>query len=248
MKRVLLTLFSLIVLISCNSSENKPLIIAGASNMKFALEELVTTFEQETGIKTELISASSGKLTAQIQEGAPYDVFLSADLKFPYELHKLELTTAEPKVYAKGSLSLWTTEKFRPTIEMLRHDSIKKIAVSNPKTAPYGKAGVDFLKNNGLYEFVEEKLVFGESVTQTNQFVATKSVQIGITATSSLSNYNEKFEIRSVKIPENLYNPIYQGVVQTNKESKEAAEFINFLFSEEGKEILNKFGYQVSDL
>ena len=248
MKRIPILLLSVFILISCSTSEEKALMIAGASNMKFALEELVEKFEEQTNIKTELISASSGKLTAQIKEGAPYDVFLSADLKFPYELHKLELTTTEPKVYAKGSLSLWTTEKFRPTIEMLRHDSIKKIAVSNPKTAPYGKAGVDFLKNNGLYEFVEDKLVFGESVTQTNQFVATKSVQIGITATSSLSNYKEKFEIRTVEIPENLYNPIYQGVVQTNKESKEATEFINYLFSEEGKEILNKFGYQVTDL
>lgn len=131
---------------------------------------------------------------------------------------------------------------------MLRHDSIQKIAISNPKTAPYGKSAIDFLKNNGLYEFVAHKLVFGESVTQTNQFVATKSVPIGITAYSSLHYYTKILETSIVKIPEHLYDPILQGVVQINSESEEAAEFINYLFSKEGTKILNKFGYEVTDL
>lgn len=248
MNRLLTLFLILITFYSCTSEKNAPLRVAGASNMKFALEELVKQFEQNTGIKTELITASSGKLTNQIKEGAPFDVFLSADLKFPEELHKLGMTTSEPKIYAKGSLVLWTTERFTPTIEMLRHDSIKKIAIANPKTAPYGKAGVEFLKRNGLYEHVEDKLVYGESVSQANQFVATKAVQMGITAASSLYFYNNNSEIRTVNIPENLYNPIYQGVVQTNLESEKASKFINYLFSEEGKEILNKFGYQVTDL
>ncbi len=248
MIRLLTYLLIFFSFLSCSTEKSTSLRIAGASNMKFALEQIVDQFEANTGIETELITASSGKLTTQIKEGAPFDIFLSADLKFPQELYKLSLTTEVPKVYAKGSLVLWTTERFTPTVEMLRHDSIKKIAISNPKTAPYGKAGIEFLKNNGLYEHVKNKLVFGESVTQTNQFVATKSVPIGITAASSLHYYTKKIESRTVKIPENLYQPILQGVVQINKESEAATKFINYLFSEEGKEILNKFGYQVTDL
>lgn len=248
MKRIFAALLICTLFVACNSENKGTLRVAGASNMKFALEEITQQFQLTSGIKTELITASSGKLTTQIKEGAPFDVFLSADIKFPTELYKSGLTKEAPKVYAKGSLVLWTTEKFTPTIEMLRHDSIRKIAVSNPKTAPYGKAGIDFLKTNGLYEHIKDKLVFGESVTQTNQFVATKSVPIGLTAASSLYYYAKKLDIRTVKIPNNLYQPILQGVVQTNKESDDATKFINYLFSEEGTKILNKFGYQVNDL
>lgn len=248
MIRLLSFVLIVLVLVSCTTEKNPPLRVAGASNMKFALEEIVENFELTTAIKTELIIASSGKLTHQIKEGAPYDVFLSADLKFPQELYNLGLTTSPPMIYAKGTLVLWTTESFKPTIEMLRHDSIQKIAIPNPKTAPYGKAGLDFLKRNGLYDYVKDKLVFGESVSQTNQFVATKAVPIGITAASSLYQFDTKSEIKIVSVPENLYEPIFQGAVQINKESEAAAVFINYLFSKEGKEILNKFGYQVTDL
>ena len=103
MIRLLTTLFIFSFFISCQSDKSPSLRIAGASNMKFALEQLVNHFEARTGIETEFIAASSGKLTAQIKEGAPFDVFLSADLKFPLELYKLGLTSEAPKVYAKQS-------------------------------------------------------------------------------------------------------------------------------------------------
>ena len=125
------------------SSENK-LIIATAANMQFAMKALVKTFSEETGINCQTIISSSGKLNAQIQEGAPFDVFVSADLKYPNQLHKDGWTLNAPKVYALGKLVLWSFKELdEPLFKQLKHKDIQHIAIANPKTAPYGQAAVD---------------------------------------------------------------------------------------------------------
>src|SRR5690606_14994708 len=121
----------------CSSDKGQKLTIATSANMQYAIPELVLAFTRETGVQCEVIVSSSGKLTAQIVAGAPYDVFISADMKHPEALFKKSLTTAKPEVYAEGKLILWTTnDEINPSIEILTNKQIKYIALANPKTAP----------------------------------------------------------------------------------------------------------------
>lgn len=237
------------VLHGCTSSKEEKLTIATAANMQFAMEDLAQVFTQETGINCEVISGSSGKLTAQTKEGAPFDIFVSADMKYPDELFQSGFTHGEPKIYAFGKLILLTMhENIKPSLDVLKDDRIKHIAVANPKTAPYGVATLEVLKKYELQDSLKEKFVFGESVSQTNQFILSKVAEIGFTAKSVVKSKNMRGKGNWIEIDENLYTPIAQGIViLNNRDNKrnEAQKFQVFLFSEKGKEILNKFGYSV---
>lgn len=222
-------------------------MIATAANMQFVMIELTDTFKKKTGIACETILGSSGKLTAQIVAGAPYDVFVSADMKYPQALHEKELTLAAPKVYAAGSLVLWTAEDRALTWpESLTDRDFSHIAMANPKTAPYGTAALQTLQALGLEGLLEPKLVYGESISQTNQFITSQAAQIGFTAKSVVLAPNLKDKGSWVDIPSQYHTPLKQGVVilkgRSDREA-EATKFFEFLFSEEAKEILNKFGY-----
>ena len=241
--------FASILLLGCTSQSEKPLTIAAAANMQFALTEITEAFTEETGIKTETILGSSGKLNAQIKEGAPYDVFVSADMAFPQDLYESGLTKVAPKVYANGTLILWSFQnEIQPSFELLNNSSIKHIAIANPKTAPYGIAASQVLNAKGFYNQVEGKLVFGESIGQTNQFIITGAAEVGFTAKSVVLSPQMKAKGNWVEIPGELHDPISQGIVllKTDEEtSKKAQLFYDFMFSEKAKIILRKYGYQV---
>ena len=241
--------FLMFVLHGCNSAKEKKLTIATAANMQFAMEELTQVFTQETGINCEVITGSSGKLTAQIKEGAPFDVFVSADMKYPEELFESKFTLDEPKIYAFGKLILLSMhEDLHPTLEELKAERIRHIAVANPKTAPYGVATMEVLTKYELQNSLKDKFVFGESVSQTNQFILSKVAEVGFTAKSVVMSKNMRGKGNWQEIDENLYTPIAQGIVILNNRDikrNEAQKFQVFLFSEKGKEILNKFGYSV---
>ena len=250
-KFLLLTIFFLLLFTSCEQKENNKLTIATAANMQYAMKDLTKAFSNETGIECESISSSSGKLTAQIKEGAPYDIFVSADMKFPNELYQSGFSTGKPKVYAYGKLVIWTMNtQLNPNFDSLEKKHINHIAMANPKTAPYGIAAEEALKNKGLFDKIQSKLVFGESVAQTNQFIVSYAAEIGFTAKSVVLSPNMKGKGNWKEIDDNLYSPLAQGVVVLNNRDtnlKNAQRFQNFLFSEKGKEILNKFGYSVND-
>lgn len=174
-------------LLAITSFAQNKITIAAAANVQFVLNELTKDFESSTGIKTEIILNSSGKLTAQIKEGAPYDVFVSADMKYPAELYKTGFAIDSPRVYANGLLVLWTTKdevKPDPTLKVLTSNAVKKIAIANPQTAPYGEASVEAMNYYKVYDKVKDKLVYGESISQTNQFIISGSAEIGFTAKS----------------------------------------------------------------
>ena len=234
---------SLLLLTSCSNENN--LNIATSANMQFAMREIVSEFENENDINIQLIVSSSGKLTSQIEQGAPFDIFVAANTKYPTYLDSLGLTTLHPKVYAHGKLGLWTLKEFSPALALLTTDTIQKIAIANPKTAPYGKASIDVLKHYHIYEQVKHKLVYGESISQVNQFITTGSVDIGFTAYSVVSNTKMKTIGKWTSINLNNHRQILQAAVvlkgSTNPE--EAKAFYNFLFSEIAREILNKYGY-----
>lgn len=252
MKFFLLKFLPLFLLIfsSCEQNDTSKLTIATAANMQFVMHELTKEFSKETGIVCEPIISSSGKLTALIKEGAPYDVFVSADMKFPNELYKSGFTFNEPKIYAYGKLIIWTmNSQLEPNFKSLKKEQINHIAMANPKTAPYGVAAVEVLKNKNLYDLLESKFVFGESVAQTNQFIVSYAAEIGFTAKSVVLSQNTKGKGKWKEVDQNLYTPIAQGVVVLNNRNNhldDALKFKDFLFSAKGKEILNKFGYSVS--
>ena len=244
MKKFLLLI---IIFTACQQESNEKLRIATAANMQLVMPELVKNFTEITGVECEIITSSSGKLTAQIIEGAPFDIFVSADMKYPLELFNKGFTLTEPKIYAYGKLVLWTIHNdIEPSIKVLTKSKIKHIAVANPKIAPYGLASFEALKYYNVIDSVQDKLVFGESISQTNQFITSKAAEIGFTSKSVVLSNQLKgkwFEIDSA-----IYTPIAQGITLLKNSSdhpKEAQQFYDFMFSTKGKEILDKFGYSV---
>jgi len=247
-KTVLIVL--LILLTSCFSDKDQKLNIATAANMQYAMHELSRSFTQETGIICETIVSSSGKLTAQIMEGAPFDIFVSADMRFPNELFKHGFTSGEPKIYAYGKLVIWSINKnMNPDFVSFTNIKVKHIAIANPKTAPYGIVAFEVLNKKGIYDSIKNKLVFGESIAQTNQFITTYAAQIGITSKSSVLSPIMKNKGIWKEIEPDLYNPISQGIViikDRNDQIELAERFSDYLFSVKAREILEKHGYSVN--
>ncbi|NIJ44976.1 molybdate transport system substrate-binding protein [Wenyingzhuangia heitensis] len=240
-------IFSLFICVACQSPKHQKLNIAVAANMQYAIKEIGVAFTKQSGILPNFIIASSGKLTAQIQQGAPYHVFLSADMKFPSSLHKDSLTLNKPKVYALGTLIIWTTrDSLQPNLNSLTSNKIKNIAIANPKTAPYGTAAIEVLKKHNLYSVLKDKLVFGESISQVNQFISTKATQIGFTSKSVIYQKNTNSKNSWFQISNNDYTPMQQGIViikQNDNQLKNSLSFYNFMFSKKAQQILKKHGY-----
>ena len=212
---------------------------------------LAKSFSERTGIECELIIGSSGKLTAQITEGAPYDVFVSANLKYPETVFENGFADEPPRVYALGKLVLWSVKKdIKPSLESLKEPSVKHIALANPKTAPYGQAAVEVLKHFEIFDAVNDKLVYGESIAQTNQFIISKSAEVGFTAMSVVRSPQMKNEGFWKEIDPKYYAPIEQGIVviqRKNRDISKAQQFRDFLFSTTAKQILKDFGYLTNE-
>lgn len=243
-----LSLFWLTLLTSCgNGNTGGVLTVAAASNTQFALEEITQAFTAQTGISCHLVTSSSGKLTAQISEGAPYDILVSADMKYPMQLYREGLTIGRPATYAYGKLVLWTTQQgIEPALGTLGRTEIRYIALANPKTAPYGAAAMEVLTSRNLEVALKDKFVFGESVGQVNQFISSGSAQIGFTAMSVVTSPRFRDSGRWVALDTASYQPIAQGVVVIRKkdsEQEEAQLFRDFLFTDQAKGILGKYGY-----
>lgn len=251
MKKLGLLIFSFLTILGCQRETSDHLMIAVAANMQFATEKLTEAFTSQTGIECDLVISSSGKLTAQIKEGAPFDVFVSANMKYPKDLHNTGFSTKKPEVYALGRLVMWSANKdITPTFELLPKQEIKHIALANPKNAPYGQAATDVLNNLNIYRTIEEKLVFGESIAQTNQFITSGSADIGFTAKSVVLSSKTKNFGNWTEISDKFYTPISQGAVVIKRKDgniKKAEQFYDFLFSDESKNILKEFGYSVPE-
>ncbi len=245
MKRILLIIFLLVLNISANSIN-----IAVAANVSYAIDELKEEFAKEyPNIKVKVILGSSGKLTAQIKHGAPYGLLISANMDYPEALYKDKIAITKPIIYAKGTLAFLSIKKhdFSKGLELLKSKTIKRIAIANPKTAPYGIASVEALKNAKIYEKVSSKFIYGESISQTVSYTIT-AADIGIIAKSSLyspkmSMYKEG--VNWISLDKNLYTPIKQGIVllRYSKNSKDYKAFYDFILSDKAKKIFEKYGY-----
>lgn len=224
--------------------------VAVAANVSYAIEDIKIAFMKKyPDTRVKIILGSSGKLTAQIVHGAPYDVFMSANMLYPNTLYSKGLTQNKPVIYAQGGLSLLSKKSrdFSKGLDILLEEDISRIAVGNPITAPYGKASFEALKNANILEKVKKKIVYGESISQTLSYTI-KATDIGIVASSAL--YSPKLKrfsqgIHWQKLNTTLYTPIDQGIVvlKRTKSSAVANDFYNFILGDTAKAIFLKYGY-----
>ena len=226
--------------------------IAVAANVSYAIKPLIQSFHQiHPNIKVEPILGSSGKLTAQIHHGSPVGLFMSANMKYPEALYKEGSAITKPVVYAQGALALLSVKKqdFSKGLVLLQEESIEKIAIANPKTAPYGVAAAEALRGAKLYGLLEPKFVYGESISQTVTY-ATKAADIGLVAKSSLFSPQMRHFKEGVNwsdVNSSLYTPISQGMVilKQGKDDTDVKAFYDFMLSKKAKEILKSYGYTI---
>jgi molybdate transport system substrate-binding protein len=231
------------------SVQAQTLRIAAASDLQFTMSELGDRFEKKTGIRVAVTFGSSGNFHAQIQNGAPFDLFFSADLLYPQQLISEGLADAQSlAVYAQGHLVLWAPAGANLFLEdrgfeALKDARIQKIAIANPEHAPYGRAAVAALQKAGIYDQIKSKLVFGENISQAAQFAQSGNAQVGIVSLSLTFGEAMKSGERWV-IPANLYPPLQQAAVIIDSSSNKAAAraFLKFVKSDEGRDVFLKFG------
>jgi molybdate transport system substrate-binding protein len=209
--------------------------VAAAANLQTVIKALASDFKQRTGITAEPIIGASGNLTTQIKNGAPFDLFLSADMSFPEDLYKNGFSAKQPIVYAQGSLIICSSQDigFENWERVLLTERIKKIAIANPAIAPYGKAAEEALKQKGILDNIKSKLVTGESISQVNTYITTGVTDVGFT-TQAL-----------VAIDPNLYSPIEQGMVLLKhaENNPDAQKFYEYIQSPAAKGIFKEYGY-----
>jgi molybdate transport system substrate-binding protein len=229
--------------------------VAAAADLKFAMSDLAAQFEKKTGTKVDVTYGSSGNFFSQIQNGAPFDVFFSADLDYAKKIETLNL--AEPQSlwkYAVGRLVLWTPAETKVDVTRdgwtaLLDPRVEKIAIANPSHAPYGKAAVAALESAGIYEQVKNKLVYGENISQAAQFVESGNAQAGLLALSLVVAPAMKNGHAWI-IPAGAYPPIEQGVVILRSSQNKAAarSFLDFVRSNAGAATLQQYGFTLPDL
>ena len=237
------------------------IIVAAAANVSYAMDELVKEFNKTNPNTKVLVTlGSSGKLVAQIENSAPYDIFMSADMKFPQALFDKKLTKTRPVIYAQGVLAMFSSKEldYSKGINLLKDSSISKIAIANPKTAPYGAAAIEAIKNAKI-EGIDSKFVYAESISQAVTY-ATTATDIGFVAKSSLyeGNMTQYKENKNwITVDPKLYTPIEQGIVildNTNslvgiikdgQRKEEVKAFYDFILGAKAKKIFEDYGYIV---
>jgi molybdate transport system substrate-binding protein len=227
------------------------LSIAAAADLKFALDDLVRQFEQERpGTKVNVTYGSSGNFFAQIQSGAPFDLFFSADVAYPRKLAASGLGADDVFLYATGRIVVWVT-KDSPVavdklgIKALLEPSVRKIAVANPEHAPYGRAAVAALKELNIYDQVASRLVYGENIAQTAQFVQSGAADAGILALSLAVAPQMREAGRFWQVPLDAYPRIEQGgiILKSSKHLETALAFREFFLGDHGRQVLKDYGF-----
>jgi len=206
-------------------------------------------FKQRSGIEIDPIVGSSGKLVAQIRNGAPFDVFLSADMAFPETLYKEGFSTKAPVVYALGSLIICSNQDigFENWEREMLTPHVKRIAIANPAVAPYGQAASEVLTKNGILENVKSKMVYGESIAQVNTYITTGVVEVGFTTQALVKDPANKTHLYWKVIDPKTYAPIQQGIVilKHGAANPQAGKFYQYILSTNAKRIFEKYGYRI---
>jgi len=222
--------------------------IAAAADLKFALEEIVFAFRQaHPADQVETIYGSSGKFHTQIQQGAPFDLYFSADIAYPRLLEKEGLAASPVRPYAFGRIVLWSASRDarKLTLADLADPSIRKIAIANPRHAPYGKRAEEALRSVGLWEKVKDRLVMGENIAQTAQYVQSGNADVGIIALSLALNKELAAKGGYALIDDKLHAPLEQGFIVTRRAAGNtlAKQFADYMGSPEARRIMVRYGF-----
>lgn len=243
-----LYIFSLYFLTAHTLVQAENVHIAVASNFTHTMKELITAFEQQSPHTIKASYGSSGKIYAQIKHGAPFDIFFSADESKPALLFDEGLTHNKPFTYAFGALALWSNNqqfKGQDLKQKLQSGEFNKLALANPKLAPYGLAAMDVLDNLNLREATKNKWVKGENIAQIYQFVASANADLGFIALSQVIHQQSHSD--TWVVPPHLYTPIRQDAVLL-KDKAAPTEFIQFLNLPSSQHIIQSYGYKTHDV
>jgi molybdate transport system substrate-binding protein len=232
------------------SARAQEIRVAAAADLQFAMQDAAAQFQKKTGTKVDVSYGSSGNFFSQLQNGAPFDLFFSADIDYPRRLESAGF--AEPGTlyeYAVGRIAIWTPANAKVDVarlgwKTLLDASVQKISIANPEHAPYGRAAVAALQKAGIYEQVKPKLVYGENISQAAQFVQSGNAQAGIVAMSLAVSPGMK-DGKRWEIPADMHPPIEQAaiVLKTAANKDGARAFLEFVKSETGRATLAKYGF-----
>jgi molybdate transport system substrate-binding protein len=245
-------LFFILFVVFWGNLRAETINVAVASNFIAPAQEIAKLFENETGDQIKISSGSSGKFFAQIQNGAPFHVLLSADTLTPVNLLKEGLAVPSTQItYAIGKLVLWSSsaELVTGNDKVLDGNKFKKIAIANPELAPYGVAAVETLKHLGQYQHIRAKIVWGENIAQAHQFVLSGNAELGFVSASQVMRNGKPIQGSAWIVPDTLHSAILQDAVLLNKgkNSIAARSFLIFLESEKVKKIIQEYGYGTPD-
>ncbi|HRP98442.1 MAG TPA: molybdate ABC transporter substrate-binding protein [Rhodocyclaceae bacterium] len=221
--------------------------IAAASDLRYALDDVIVEYRKaHPDHEPEVIYGSSGKMTTQILNGAPYDIFFSADISFPERLKEAGFTATDPAVYAIGRIVIWsnTIDASRLTLQDLSDASIRRIAIAQPAHAPYGMRAQEAMEATGIWDKVQTKLVFGENIAHTAQMVETGAAEVGIIALS-LAKFPNLAKHGHHLIDDALHHPLTQGYIVTKRggSKPEAMDFARFMESDAAHAIMERYGF-----
>lgn len=239
------------LLLACTLTQAGSTVVAVAANFTKPMTEIAAEFEKATGHSAKLAFGSSGKFVAQLENGAPFDVFLSADDKNPIKLEQSGLAVAGSRfTYALGKLVLWskTIDYVDNEGRVLEKGGFKHLALADPKLAPYGAAALEALKNLELLDKLQPLFVQGENIAQTHEFISTGNAELGFVALSQVYENGKISSGSAWIVPENLYSPILQDAVllKTGAENPAALALLEYLKSAPAKAIIKKYGYELA--
>jgi len=224
--------------------------IAAASDLNFAIKDVIAEYEKATGNHVKLSLGSSGNFYAQIQNGAPFDLYFSADIGYPKKLEEAGLIVPGSLYrYAVGRIVLWTNHASRRDVskgmDVLRDPAVKKIAIANPKHAPYGRAAVAAMQHFKVYDEAKDRLVLGENISQAAQFIESGACDVGVIALSLALAPTLKAAGTYWEIPSDAHPPLEQGagILKSSKQQETAKQFLEFMRDKQGQEIMTRYGF-----
>ena len=238
-----------------DAANSRELVVAAAADLSAALKEVADGYEKQTGVKVKLSFGASGALTQQIQNGAPFDIFFSADMDYPRQLISAgDADETSLNQYAVGKLVLWVPADSALDVEhkgmgVLLDPAVKKIAIANPQHAPYGRAAVAALKHAGLYERLSDRLVLGENVSQAAQFAESGNAQVGFVALAHAIAPAMRGKGKYWEVPAEYYPALAQGVVvlEHSQHKTLAAGFLTYTRTKEAAELMRRYGFALPE-
>jgi molybdate transport system substrate-binding protein len=245
MKRVLLLW---IALVGAGFARAEEITVAAASDLQFALDAVIAAFRaQEAEAAVRVVYGASGNINAQISQGAPYDLYFSADISYPQALQQAGLAASEVRPYALGHLVLWSLREDISQLawQELTDPRFRRIAIANPQHAPYGRRAREVLQNTGIWQQLQERLVLGDNIAQTAQFVQSGNADAGFVALSLVMAPSLRGKGWYRAVPAELHEPLLQGYIVTRRaqDSALAWRFADFIESEAARQILRDYGF-----